>query len=236
MQASRGITNLNGDSYRNSIYSTGEGSLLILRKEGKAANWQVQPGINFNQKAVSDEVQTLPVMATQKRISGNHEVKVGDVHFVNQDYSTYSNFSYNADLLTENDLSRYASYIALPTSTKSNYLQGATTATYQGKALKDNYDNNQIAQGDFRLEANFQTEKVQGAISNLGGRNYELAEGNISVSDDGKLTFSGSSNYNGSQAYQGIFAGPNAEEVVGRVGYDISFGGKREATTQPSNQ
>ena len=96
-----------------------------------------------------------------------------------------------------------------------------------------------VSGGNFELTADFKNGLVSGKISNLlsGNSDYQLNEGKIKQENfyDNSLgivemvTFEGKAN-NGSfdKDYKGIFAGPNAEEVVGTVGNDISFGGKRQ--------
>ncbi|MCT8791484.1 transferrin-binding protein-like solute binding protein, partial [Glaesserella parasuis] len=100
---------------------------------------------------------------------------------------------------------------------------------YQGKALGiENYniDTKNVYEGDFSLIADFKNESVKGNIANLNGKNYVLEKGNINISDQGNLIFSGKVDNN--LDYKGVFSGPNAEEVVGTAGTDISFGGKRQ--------
>ncbi|MDE3943383.1 transferrin-binding protein-like solute binding protein, partial [Glaesserella parasuis] len=219
----------------NSIVYGGEDKVGQLVLQNQAKHWALQKAVNFNESGISDNVSTLPIYATRKTLSGDKEVQVANAHFVNQQYSTYINWSYNSDLLTNDDVHSIATYIALPTTTNSDYLKSATTATYSGKAIKKNWNNNLISTGDFSLTANFQTEKVTGAITNLDGRDYVFNEGNISVSPKNNLIFSGivdmTELYGGigiNTNYKGVFAGPNAEEVVGTAGNRVSFGGKRQ--------
>ncbi|MDG6337191.1 factor H binding protein domain-containing protein [Glaesserella parasuis] len=217
----------------NSIVYGGEDKVGQLVLQNQAKHWALQKAVNFNESGISDNVSTLPIYATRKTLSGDKEVQVANAHFVNQQYSTYINWSYNPDLLTNDDVHRTATYIALPTTTNSDYLKSATTATYSGKAIKRNWDDNLISTGDFSLTANFQTEKVTGAITNLDGRDYVFNEGNISISPKNNLIFSGIVDMTGlyggiNTNYKGVFAGPNAEEVVGTAGNRVSFGGKRQ--------
>ena len=216
----------------NSIVYDGEDKVGQLVLRNQAEHWALQKAVNFNESGISDNVSTLPIYATRKTLSGDKEVQVANAHFVNQQYSTYINWSYNSDLLTSDDVHRTATYIALPTTINSGYLKSATTATYNGKAIKKNWNDSIISTGDFSLTANFQTEKVTGSITNLDGRDYVFNEGNISVSPKNNLIFSGivdmTELYGGANSYNGIFAGENAEEVVGTAGSNVSFGGKRQ--------
>ncbi|MFW9310284.1 factor H binding protein domain-containing protein [Glaesserella parasuis] len=189
----------------------------------------LQNGIDFNKNTISNNVQILPVYASRQSISGEKQTfQVANVHFINQEYSTYLNWSYS-DNINDDDLRRSAGYVALPTSQNSEYIKTPVIATYQGKALGiENYniDTKNVYEGEFSLIADFKNESVKGNIANLNGKNYVLEKGNINISDQGNLIFSGKVDNN--LDYKGVFSGPNAEEVVGTAGTDISFGGKRQ--------
>ncbi|MCT8626951.1 transferrin-binding protein-like solute binding protein, partial [Glaesserella parasuis] len=176
-----------------------------------------------------NNVQILPVYARRQSISGEKQTfQVANVHFINREYSTYLNWSYS-DNINDDDLRRSAGYVALPTSQNSEYIKTPVIATYQGKALGiENYniDTKNVYEGEFSLIADFKNESVKGNIANLNGKNYVLEKGNINISDQGNLIFSGKVDNN--LDYKGVFSGPNAEEVVGTAGTDISFGGKRQ--------
>lgn len=189
----------------------------------------LQNGIDFNKNTISNHIQILPVYASRQSISGEKQTfQVANVHFINQEYSTYLNWSY-PDNISDDDLRRSAGYVALPTSQNSEYIKTPVIATYQGKALGiENYniDTKNVYEGEFSLIADFKNESVKGNIANLNGKNYVLEKGNINISDQGNLIFSGKVDNN--LDYKGVFSGPNAEEVVGTAGTDISFGGKRQ--------
>lgn len=206
-----------------------DGKAWYLDPIGASESLVLQNGIDFNKNTISNNVQILPVYASRQSISGEKQTfQVANVHFINQEYSTYLNWSYS-DNINDDDLRRSAGYVALPTSQNSEYIKTPVIATYQGKALGiENYniDTKNVYEGDFSLIADFKNESVKGNIANLNGKNYVLEKGNINISDQGNLIFSGKVDNN--LDYKGVFSGPNAEEVVGTAGTDISFGGKRQ--------
>lgn len=206
-----------------------DGKAWYLYPIGASKSLVLQNGIDFNKNTISNNVQILPVYASRQSISGEKQTfQVANVHFINQEYSTYLNWSYS-DNINDDDLRRSAGYVALPTSQNSEYIKTPVIATYQGKALGiENYniDTKNVYEGEFSLIADFKNESVKGNIANLNGKNYVLEKGNINISDQGNLIFSGKVDNN--LDYKGVFSGPNAEEVVGTAGTDISFGGKRQ--------
>ncbi|MCT8622077.1 hypothetical protein KZ391_02395 [Glaesserella parasuis] len=206
-----------------------DGKAWYLYPIGASKSLVLQNGIDFNKNTISNNVQILPVYASRQSISGEKQTfQVANVHFINQEYSTYLNWSYS-DNINDDDLRRSAGYVALPTSQNSEYIKTPVIATYQGKALGiENYniDTKNVYEGEFSLIADFENESVKGNIANLNGKNYVLEKGNINISDQGNLIFSGKVDNN--LDYKGVFSGPNAEEVVGTAGTDISFGGKRQ--------
>ncbi|MDG6303324.1 hypothetical protein Q7456_01305 [Glaesserella parasuis] len=206
-----------------------DGKAWYLDPIGASESLVLQNGIDFNKNTISNNVQILPVYASRQSISGEKQTfQVANVHFINQEYSTYLNWSYS-DNINDDDLRRSAGYVALPTSQNSEYIKTPVIATYQGKALGiENYniDTKNVYEGEFSLIADFKNESVKGNIANLNGKNYVLEKGNINISDQGNLIFSGKVDNN--LDYKGVFSGPNAEEVVGTAGTDISFGGKRQ--------
>ncbi|MDG6281518.1 hypothetical protein P9X23_00805 [Glaesserella parasuis] len=206
-----------------------DGKAWYLYPIGASKSLVLQNGIDFNKNTISNNVQILPVYASRQSISGEKQTfQVANVHFINQEYSTYLNWSYS-DNINDDDLRRSAGYVALPTSQNSEYIKTPVIATYQGKALGiENYniDTKNVYEGEFSLIADFKNESVKGNIANLNGKNYALEKGNINISDQGNLIFSGKVDNN--LDYKGVFSGPNAEEVVGTAGTDISFGGKRQ--------
>ncbi|MDG6369531.1 factor H binding protein domain-containing protein [Glaesserella parasuis] len=206
-----------------------DGKAWYLYPIGASESLVLQNGIDFNKNTISNHVQILPVYASRQSISGEKQTfQVANVHFINQEYSTYLNWSYS-DNINDDDLRRSAGYVALPTSQNSEYIKTPVIATYQGKALGiENYniDTKNVYEGEFSLIADFKNESVKGNIANLNGKNYVLEKGNINISDQGNLIFSGKVDNN--LDYKGVFSGPNAEEVVGTAGTDISFGGKRQ--------
>ncbi|WP_303820513.1 factor H binding protein domain-containing protein [Actinobacillus minor] len=206
-----------------------DGKAWYLYPIGASESLVLQNGIDFNKNTISNNVQILPVYASRQSISGEKQTfQVANVHFINQEYSTYLNWSYS-DNINDDDLRRSAGYVALPTSQNSEYIKTPVIATYQGKALGiENYniDTKNVYEGEFSLIADFKNESVKGNIANLNGKNYVLEKGNINISDQGNLIFSGKVDNN--LDYKGVFSGPNAEEVVGTAGTDISFGGKRQ--------
>ncbi|MDG6333228.1 factor H binding protein domain-containing protein [Glaesserella parasuis] len=206
-----------------------DGKAWYLYPIGASKSLVLQNGIDFNKNTISNNVQILPVYASRQSISGEKQTfQVANVHFINQEYSTYLNWSYS-DNINDDDLRRSAGYVALPTSQNSEYIKTPVIATYQGKALGiENYniDTKNVYEGEFSLIADFKNESVKGNIANLNGKNYVLEKGNINISDQGNLIFSGKVDNN--LDYKGVFSGPNAEEVAGTAGTDISFGGKRQ--------
>ncbi|MDP0074476.1 hypothetical protein Q7284_00145 [Glaesserella parasuis] len=206
-----------------------DGKAWYLYPIGASESLVLQNGIDFNKNTISNHVQILPVYASRQSISGEKQTfQVANVHFINQEYSTYLNWSY-PDNISDDDLRRSAGYVALPTSQNSEYIKTPVIATYQGKALGiENYnvDTKNVYEGEFSLIADFKNESVKGNIANLNGKNYVLEKGNINISDQGNLIFSGKVDNN--LDYKGVFSGPNAEEVVGTAGNSVSFGGKRQ--------
>ncbi|KMK50841.1 hypothetical protein RO21_09675, partial [[Actinobacillus] muris] len=208
-----------------------------LSPRGQAEKWELQRAINFNDAPVSDEVQQLPVTATKKGLNNDVEVQIATAHFVNQQYSTYANWT-RTDSITDNDLLSSPSYLSVPTSRdsfdNSAYLQTSPKATYRGKALEaEDFilgDSSKLTIGNLILNADFNQGTVSGELTNMRGGTYTLKPGDISYSKQNNLIFSGTVDTGllKDETYKGIFAGPNAEEVVGRAGNNISFGGKRQ--------
>ncbi|MCT8736652.1 hypothetical protein KZ317_10115, partial [Glaesserella parasuis] len=112
-----------------------DGKAWYLYPIGASKSLVLQNGIDFNKNTISNNVQILPVYASRQSISGEKQTfQVANVHFINQEYSTYLNWSYS-DNINDDDLRRSAGYVALPTSQNSEYIKTPVIATYQGKAL-----------------------------------------------------------------------------------------------------
>ncbi|WP_370597028.1 factor H binding protein domain-containing protein, partial [Rodentibacter ratti] len=213
--------------------------------------WDKVSGVNFGNE-ISDTVQQSSHLV--KSDQGNapayytaqnrYIFHVVTAHYINQQYSTYANWDINDYAVTEKTPSGYMArgqayietspfYVALPTD--PSYLDRAAgiTATYKGKAIYKRSS----SMGDFSLTADFDKGTVEGAITGGGSYALTLEKGKIKQSDN-QIKFSGgviiTDNSSSYGSYDGIFAGPNAEEVVGTTTRptstreEISFGGKRQ--------
>ncbi|QIW15868.1 hypothetical protein A4G20_05735 [Pasteurellaceae bacterium RH1A] len=174
--------------------------------------------------------------------------KVGDLYFVNQAYSSYTQFapidtSENAPWYSGND------FVLIAPDASAKAIQDKIIATYRGKSLDYNSpgDDQQgvVTTSDFSLTADFANNTVEGRITNRqnGRHDIVLEKAGItpSVSVYGftipHYGFTGvakTKRKSGGErvgSYVGLFAGPNAEEVVGSVdgvGGGVTFGGKRD--------
>ncbi|OOF85865.1 hypothetical protein BKG93_04085 [Rodentibacter ratti] len=217
--------------------------------------WDKVSGVNFGNE-ISDTVQrsSHTVKSDQRNAPAyytgaypsrsQYTFDVVTANYINQQYSTYANWAINDYAVTEKTPSGYMVrgqayietspfYVALPTD--PSYLDRAAgiTATYKGKAIYKRSNRT----GDFSLTADFDKGTVEGAITGGGSYALTLEKGKIKQSDN-QIKFSGgviiTDNSSSYGSYDGIFAGPNAEEVVGTTTRptstreEISFGGKRQ--------
>ncbi|MFZ7234434.1 factor H binding protein domain-containing protein [Avibacterium avium] len=163
--------------------------------------------------------------------------KMGDMRFVNQTYSTF--FAVNLDS-TWGDTYRHQDYLdygyiykELPQDNAVwNRPSGQEQVTYHGKTIGrfDRYlsgDKTYDGQGDLSLTADFAKNTVAGKVTNRQGyrdnRDITLIETPIAEVNN-KIGFKGNWQYGEHDRnrdrdgrYEGIFVGPNAEEVLGRI-------------------
>ncbi|MEE6076911.1 factor H binding protein domain-containing protein [Avibacterium paragallinarum] len=163
--------------------------------------------------------------------------KMGDMRFVNQTYSTFFAVSLDktwGDTYRHRDFLGYGYiYKELPQDNAVwNRPSGQEQVTYHGKTMGrfDRYnsgDNTYDGQGDLTLTADFAKNTVAGKVTNRQGyrdnRNITLIETPIAEVND-KIGFKGNWQYGEHDrnrgrdgTYEGIFVGPNAEEVLGRI-------------------
>ncbi|SUB24772.1 factor H binding protein domain-containing protein [Avibacterium avium] len=164
--------------------------------------------------------------------------KMGDMRFVNQAYSTFFavNLSdYSDGNLYSNQFHTKYGYIYkelpqdnavwnLPSGQEQVTYRGKTMGRFESILLDGNvYD----GQGDLTLTADFAKNTVAGKVTNRQGyrdnRDITLIETPIAKVNN-KIGFEGNWQYgehdrnrNRDGYYEGIFVGPNAEEVLGEI-------------------
>ncbi|MFZ7203148.1 factor H binding protein domain-containing protein [Avibacterium avium] len=156
--------------------------------------------------------------------------KMGEMRFVNQAYSTFfrvdlSDYDGDGDSLSARH-GRGLGYIykELPQDNAVwNRPSGQEPVTYRGKTIGSDYG----GQGDLTLTANFAKNTVAGKVTNREGyqdnRDITLIETPIAEVSS-KIGFIGywqygehDRNRDRDGRYNGIFVGPNAEEVLGEI-------------------
>ncbi|EEV25339.1 hypothetical protein AM202_03927, partial [Actinobacillus minor 202] len=187
----------------------------------------------------SDKINNINISAKVKQMIAGEEItnefsQVAALRFVNQKYSTYMDWTITNDgknLALDSE----SGFIALPTKISSNLQQANSKATYYGKALSSQGKN-----GDLRLTADFNRLKLDGGITNRKSypygqdERYAVNHDDIPIKTDINIDNSSGILYFGTEygSLSGNFAGPNAEEVVGKLkqpdGEKIIFGGTKQ--------
>ena len=194
----------------------------------------------------------------------NEYDNVGYIRYINQNYSSYANWNINEDGATLRIVA-YPGFVSMPTKADDSLFKKNNVAVYHGHAIsaysragaeadsmKLPTDILRSPVDNFELTADFNRQIVNGRIFNRKEDNYklpdvELSSTNIKTDPHSKIVyFRGEASVNsyntddeGNGFYSGHFAGPNAEEVVGRANIRypfftrygaeyISFGGKKK--------
>ena len=138
------------------------------------------------------------------------------------------------------DVAELIPYVAANNTDITSFSQvgGGMTginATYTGKAFGSVIKNNEIQHGfgQFSMDVNFTSDQVTSfSLTNFNG--FNITDGGaITITDIGGTAHFNISNLTGgngtdtltSGAAFGVFAGPNAEEALGRIDFDFSGGG-----------
>lgn len=200
--------------------------------------------VTIGRTAIDIDLSGYPISndVIEKAIYHNH-AKVGTLAFINQAYSSYTAF-----LPEASNTQRYSGsdYVFLPTDSNADIFNTGITAIYQGKALERNYegDGNNITTADFMLTADFANKTVQGSIMNRTNNRSDIQLHQTAITNpvsngyfnmpyigfSGTATTPRKSGGERTGRYEGFFAGPNAEEVIGAVdglAAETTFGGKR---------
>lgn len=200
--------------------------------------------VTIGRSAIEIDLSGYPISdnVIEKAVYDNG-AKVGEIAFINQAYSSYTAF-----LPEATNTQRYSGsdYVFLPTSNNADIFNSGINATYLGKALERNFedDGNNITTANFRLNVDFSTKTASGAITERtnGRGDIQLHPTTISnpvsnsyfnmpyIGLSGTATTLRQSGVERTGSYEAFFAGSNAEEVVGSVdglGVGTTFGGKR---------
>ncbi|MCW9698347.1 factor H binding protein domain-containing protein [Avibacterium sp. 20-129] len=195
----------------------------------------------INPQKIQSELLTAQTCASAEACNPTVERTVGQARFVNQSYSTYfsiSTKSYNSSTdkydLQSLPLAGYV-YKELPQDNRVwQRPSGQEEVTYRGKVLgywRENLVSEykaHLAQGDLTLTANFADKTVSGKVTNRtnykNNQDIVLIKTPIISTNDTQVGFSGKIQYGhydmnrqSDGEYEGIFVGPNAEEVVGEI-------------------
>ena len=217
---------------------------ILITKQVDLSKEQVAHNIYYT----SENIKVLD----QKFKSGNvvsTEENVGNYHFINQEYSSYAHFNtYQIYNNTEETLNSNvnAAYVALPTKSASEFFRTEGKYTYNGYAFMGCCTD--PANGNLSLDLYVKTTTpsfVRGQITIGNEEKFILDPADVSLTNP-EEHFKGNAVYyyrqftddrdfrkhSNSFEYSGVFAGPNAEEIVGKVTSSSkntrgSFGGKR---------
>ena len=214
-------------------------NVVLITKEIDFSKSPVEPNVYHT----SDNIKVINKSFSKGEVVSSEE-NAGRYYYINQDYSSYASFdAYQFDTLKYLDSRNNLVYVALPTKLEAEIFKGNGKYTYTGYAMKECCDppNGNLTLNLFvyptssfvKGEINFGNyDKYVLGVANVNLANTDTHfRGKVDYSyrkfkDDRNLTRRTDLNLN----YFGVFAGPNAEEVVGAVegyGPEASFGGKR---------
>ena len=214
-------------------------NVVLITKEIDFSKSPVEPNVYHT----SDNIKVINKSFSKGEVVSSEE-NAGRYYYINQDYSSYASFdAYKFDSSKYLDSRNDFVYVALPTKLEADIFKGDGKYTYTGRAIKAccNPQNGNLTLNLFvyptsafvKGEINFDNyDKYVLGVAHVNLANTDTHfRGKVDYSyrkfkDDRNLTRRTDLNLN----YFGVFAGPNAEEVVGVVegyGPHASFGGKR---------
>ena len=214
-------------------------NVVLITKEIDFSKSPVEPNVYHT----SDNIKVINKSFSKGEVVSSEE-NAGRYYYINQDYSSYASFNaYKFNPLKYLDSRNHLVYVALPTKLEAEIFKGNGKYTYTGYAMKECCDppNGNLTLNLFVYPT---SSFVKGEINFGNDDKYVLGVANVNLAntdthfrgkvdysyrkfkDDRNLTRRTDLDLN----YFGVFAGPNAEEVVGAVegyGPEASFGGKR---------